>query len=131
MLEDNIGPFHFESSYGSEKYLVFVRRLSFDENPVYLAGFMDKNTFLGKSRKFNPYLLFAGSILLMYLIVCLPLLKLWLINKYEQIKASDAVRSSLSLIFGGALLTLLAMSIHYYLIVDKKQINVNLKRFGR
>jgi len=130
LLKENIGPFHFESSYGSAKYIVFVKRLSFGQKSVYLAGFLDKHVFLSKSRQFNPYVLFTGIVLMIFLIVCLPLLKLWLINKYEQIRMWDAVRSGISIIFGGALLTLLAMSMENYLIVDKKQINGNLKHFG-
>jgi hypothetical protein len=130
LANENIGPFYFESSYGATKYLVFVKRLSFGEKSIYLAGFLDKHVFLSKSRQFNPYVLFAGSVLLIFLIVCLPLLKLWLINKYEQIQMWDAVRSAISIIFGGSLLTLLAMSMQNYLIVDKKQINDNLRHFG-
>jgi len=101
-----------------EKKHVMILPVKFLGKQMFLAGLINDRDFRKKTRAINNQLLIIISGLILLLFISIPILKVLVINKEEQLHARDATATTVSLLLGVGLLILILISALRHFIVD-------------
>jgi len=118
-----------------KKYRMYVHvsgneQLSISKHKV-ICGLIQNSSYQALKRQVNIWLVVILSIIAIVAIICIPLLKIVLINDFEQIQTSDVVLSGLSLILGAPLVLLIFFSVFEYASYFFYDQPAHLKKFGK
>ena len=127
LISKNPGAFQINIELQDQSYRVFIQPIVLGQHVYYLAGLVRSDVMVKKARQINPHLFFAGIVIIIFLLINMPLFKLFLINRYERLKTSDAVQVSLTLIMGGSLLVLILLNAYEHLVNENKKSEKELK----
>jgi len=103
---------------GKEKHIM-VLPISFMGEWVYIAGFITDTDYRNKTRTLNHQLIIYIASILMLVFVGMPILKIIFIDPLERLKATDAVGSGISIMFGIGLLIIIAISLLKSQVADR------------
>ena len=116
-------------SVSGTDYEVFLRPFDFYGKSIYLAGLISKDNYNRNVQStplnFIPY----SIVLILFIVVSLPFLKIYLLSAMESIKAGDVLRVALSFFAGSSVLVLILFYIFINLFT-KITFNHRLDRFG-
>lgn len=106
---------------------VMVIPFDFRGKRFYLAGFVSESDFYDKTRSIDNQFLLIVSGLLLLLLISMPALKIFLMNKKEILHARDATLAVVSFITGFGFLVLLVMGVMKYFVTDQQTMNQRLR----
>ncbi len=87
-------------------YKAFVKPIEVNNETWFAIGLMHKSKFKATIRSIEPWFVILLSMLLIFIILGLPLIKLAVISKTEQLETSTIISSALSTILGGSIIIL-------------------------
>ncbi len=113
----------------NKKYKLFFQPIKLDDNKEekwYVGGLVDNKNFEKETRKFKSGYITPLLIIFSIFILSIPLLKLLLMSKFEQLNINDVVLTYISIIFGVIALILLYLFI-FQVSDDSNSVKKNLK----
>lgn len=100
---------------------VMILPVKFLDQQFYLAGMISEIEFQKKTRTINGQLITILSGVLLLLLICMPVFKIIFINRKERLNVSDAHNTTISMILGTSLLTLIFIGTMKYYVVDQSE----------
>ncbi|GHM99135.1 hypothetical protein WSM22_06250 [Cytophagales bacterium WSM2-2] len=105
-----------EITLADTKYKVFTHRIRFDEGENWvLCGFIKTENFDREVRSVDPIVITAASLIVLFLVICMPLIRLKLMNAYDRLDIVDALFVGFSVVAGTTVLFLLLWSAGHFL----------------
>jgi len=113
----------------NKKYKLFFQPIKLDgdnEEKWYVGGLTENKNFEKETRKFKSGVFTPLLIIFSIFILSIPLLKLLLMSKFEQLNINDVVLTYISIIFGVIALIILYLFI-FHVNDDSNRVHKNLK----
>ncbi len=95
-----------------------------------ICGLVKSRTYVANKRQVNIWFVVVLSIVMIVTVVSLPVLKIYIINDIERMKASDVVLSGMSIIIGAPLILLIILSVTEYTAYYQSEQPDSLKGFA-
>lgn len=109
---------------------VMVLPIDFLGNRLYLAGFITETGFRQKTRHINSqFLIILGGIFLL-LLFSMPILKIFLISRNEQLHSRDCTAGTFSLIIAAGFSILIVVSVMKHYVVDKHYLQERIENIS-
>jgi hypothetical protein len=113
------GGIHKTLNFRGEKKHVIILPIDFKDQKFFIAGFITDTDYRNKTRTLNHQLLIYIAGILMLVFVGMPILKIIFIDPLERLKATDAVGSGISIMFGIGLLIIIMISLLKSQVADR------------
>lgn len=98
----------FDIDISNKLFKAFLKPVRVNGETWYVLGLMERSGFNETSRSIAPMVIISLSLLLIFIILSLPLIKLKVISKAESLETGTIVYLALSVLLGGSLLILFA-----------------------
>jgi len=109
---------------------VMILPIRFLDQRFYLAGFIKDTDFRKKTRTINGQLITIFSGILLLLLICMPILKIIFINRKERLNVRDAHNTTVSIILGTSLLTVIFIGTMKYYVVERGKANTRIEEIS-
>ncbi len=119
----------FDVKIFNESYKLFIVPIKIDDTIWYLGGLMESAEFRSAVYSVAPGLVLIVSLLLIMVILLLPVIKVFVMSKTEQLHTSIIINSGLILLLGGSLMALLYFALARY-DIDLKNIDTQLENLS-
>ena len=83
-----------------------------DSNNWMLVGLVKESNFRSSTRSIDTWALVQLSMIALFLLLSMPLIKLWVMNIYERLQVSNVLFSGIAIIVGTAVIVLLLFSLY-------------------
>ena len=119
----------FDLSLSGEKYVAFYARFAFHQQPLMLAGLIQKDTYDRKVEATPVYFLPLMIIVISLVMIALPFLKIFLLSPRESINRYDVLKTALSFYAGSAAFTIIVFYFFLSYVTDMS-LHTRLKHFA-
>jgi len=116
-------------SISNKKYKLFFKPVKINGEVWFLCGLLDKSKFDSTKLSISPWIIIILSVILILILLGLPLIKLKVISKSEQLGTSSITNSALSILLGSSVITLFILSIAQY-TGNERNTNTRLESFS-
>ncbi|MBS0001143.1 MAG: hypothetical protein KFF73_19320 [Cyclobacteriaceae bacterium] len=115
--KENLASF-FELSIAANQYVSFNQNI---ENNIYISGLVNKAAFARQKRGVSLFVIIIFSVLLVFIILNMPLIKMKIMSRTESLNATDVVLSGSSILLGSAVLLILLLSGLIYFVSERSR----------
>ncbi len=113
------GGIHKILNFRGEKKHVIILPIDFKGQKFFIAGFITDTDYRNKTRTLNHQLIIYVAGILMLVFIGMPILKIIFIDSLERLKATDAIGSGISIMFGVGLLMIIMISLLKNQVADR------------
>ena len=96
----------FDIDISNIPYKAFLKPVIVNREAWYIIGLMKKKNYVAASHSIAPWAIILLSMVLLLLILGLPIIKLKVMSKTEQLRTGTIINSAISLLLGGSLIAL-------------------------
>jgi len=96
----------FDIDISNIPYKAFLKPVIVNKETWYVIGLMKKNKYMAASHSIAPWAIILLSMVLVLLMLGLPIIKLKVMSKTEQLRTGTIISSAISLLFGGSMIAL-------------------------
>jgi len=90
----------------NKSYKLFFKPVEVEGEYWYIGGLMETRNFTAAGKSIAPWVVILLSLMLILVVLALPIVKLKVISKTEQLETGTIVSSALAILFGASILTL-------------------------
>lgn len=110
-------------------YKAFLKPIVVNKETWYVIGLMEKTNYNAATHSIAPWAIILLSVVLLLLILGLPIIKLKVMSKTEQLRTGTIINSAISILLGGSLMALFLFFLTQN-ISRKQNIDENLKKLS-
>ena len=96
----------FDITISNKPYKAFLKPVDVNSETWYIVGLMEKSRFNATSRSISPWIIVMLSMLLVFIILGLPIVKLNVMSKSEELDTGTIINFAISILLGGSLMIL-------------------------
>jgi hypothetical protein len=115
--KENLSSF-FELTIAADQYVSFNQNI---ENNLYISGLVNQTVFARQKRGVSLFVIIVFSVLLVFIILNMPLIKMKIMSRTESLNATDVVLSGTSILLGSGVLLILLLSGLIYFVSERKK----------
>ena len=119
----------FDFDVSNISFKAFLKPIEVNNETWYAIGLMKAETFRAASRSIESWIIVLLSLVLIFIILGMPFIKLKVLSKTEQLDTGTIISYSLSVILGGAILALFVIFLTRE-YTSKQEVNLKLKNLS-
>lgn len=119
----------FDLTISNQVFKAFLKPIEVNKETWYALGLMKKSKFKATSRSIEPWIIILLSLLLIFIILGMPVIKLLVMSSTEQLDTSTIVSYALSIVLGGSILVMFVFFLSQDLL-RRRVVNHHLKELS-
>jgi len=96
----------FDIVISNKPHKAFLKPIEVHDDTWYIMGLMERNNYNAASRSIAPWIIVILSLLLIFIILGLPVIKLKVMSNTEELETGTIINFAISMLLGGSLMIL-------------------------